>query len=273
MWGILTSVNRQALTTIKSVTEHADLSEELIRVPSRTKRGVRARRVTFSLCVAILVYSAVIGLVPLPRLPVHLAGAANTSFLSTDVQIAQTLAQRSEAQGIAWVRDGEVLDGLRWINSDDEIPIASLTKLITVLVGLQQQSLAGGGEGVPYVTTEKDRDLLEEVWKQNGSWEDVFPGQKLSTRQMIELMLLPSANNYAISYANWVFGDNAKFVAATKSWLSDHGLTHTHVYEPSGLDERNRSTVSDLITLGAIALKHPLIVDITKQTSGDSADW
>ena len=43
--------------------------------------------------------------------------------------------------------------------------------------------------------------ILENVLAQNGSYEPVAPGWKLTERQTLQTMLIPSANNYAESLA------------------------------------------------------------------------
>ncbi len=82
-------------------------------------------------------------------------------------------------------------------------------------------------------------------------------------------MLLPSANNYAISLANWAFGSQDAFVTAATSWLQAHGLSDTHLVEPSGLSPQNVSTPANLVTIGQIALANPVLASIVSLTSAD----
>ena len=94
-------------------------------------------------------------------------------------------------------------------------------------------------------------------------------GSSMSEHDALETMLVVSACNYAESVADWAFGSNAGFVAATRRWLSAHGLSHTKMVEPTGIDAGNVSTPSDLITLGKLALANPVVASIVAKTSLD----
>ena len=79
---------------------------------------------------------------------------------------------------------------------------------------------------------------------------------------MLELVLMASANNYALTLSRWAFGTSEAFIAATTNWLTEQGLASTVVREPTGLDAANVSTTADLVKLGRIALEHPVVASI-----------
>jgi D-alanyl-D-alanine carboxypeptidase (penicillin-binding protein 5/6) len=88
-------------------------------------------------------------------------------------------------------------------------------------------------------------------------------------RQLLELSLIKSANNYTMSMALWAFGSQDAYLAATNSWLAAHGLTGILVREPTGIDPANVAPVDQLIELGRIALENPVIADIVNRPTTD----
>lgn len=77
---------------------------------------------------------------------------------------------------------------------------------------------------------------------------------------------MSSANNYSESLAVWAFGSMEAFTARATAWLDRHGLHDTRIAEPSGIDPRNTSTTSDLLTIAALALNEPVIAEIAAQS-------
>ena len=150
-----------------------------------------------------------------------------------------------------------------WSNDDEAHPIASITKLVTVLVGLEQQPLAPGEDGPEYVYSAADQQREGELRALDAIMHPVPVGTVFTTRQLLELALIPSSNDYAIAYAYWVFGDNEAFVAAVDAWAEEHGLDSLSIVEPSGLSSENRANAADLVRLGRLALQNPTVLEIT----------
>jgi D-alanyl-D-alanine carboxypeptidase (penicillin-binding protein 5/6) len=146
-------------------------------------------------------------------------------------------------------------------------PIASITKVITSLVVLQKHPLGADEAGPTIVTTNNDVTILEQVLARNGSWQTVQPGWRFSERQMLETMLIPSANNYAKTLALWAYGSQDAYLKAARAFLAAHGLKHTTVVDTNGLDSGDRSTPSDLIELGKLALAQPALRQIVSTKS------
>jgi D-alanyl-D-alanine carboxypeptidase (penicillin-binding protein 5/6) len=72
-------------------------------------------------------------------------------------------------------------------------------------------------------------------------------------------MLIPSANNYAKTLAFWAYGSQGAYLKAARAYLAAHGLKHTTVVDTNGLDPGDRSTPSDLVQLGKLALAQPVL--------------
>jgi D-alanyl-D-alanine carboxypeptidase (penicillin-binding protein 5/6) len=84
---------------------------------------------------------------------------------------------------------------------------------------------------------------------------------------MLETMLIPSANNYAKTLALWAYGSESAYLKAARAYLKAHGLDHTTVVDTNGLDSGDRSTPSDLVELGKLALAKPVLREIVNTKS------
>ncbi|WP_210481443.1 D-alanyl-D-alanine carboxypeptidase family protein [Naasia sp. SYSU D00948] len=141
-------------------------------------------------------------------------------------------------------------------------PMASITKVVTALVVLDAKPLAAGEQGPAIEFTQADIEAYNEVLAQNGSLQPVRPGLVLTQRQVLETVLIPSANNYAISLARWAYGSVDGYLAAARAWLDAHGLEDTTVVDTNGLSAGNTSTPADLVELGKLALAQPALAEI-----------
>ena len=141
-------------------------------------------------------------------------------------------------------------------------PIASISKIITALVVLQAKPLELGDTGPDITFTAKDVAIRDAYRSVNGATEPVTAGLVLSQRQVMDVVLVESANNYAESLVTWAFGSVDEFVPVANEWLKTNGLNSTSITEPTGMSPLNVSTASDLVALGKLALANPVVNDI-----------
>src|SRR4051812_5821396 len=162
----------------------------------------------------------------------------------------------------------EGFDGVLATGGDQSaVPMASITKVVTALVVLDAKPLAAGEAGPDIPFTQADVDAYHQVIAQNGSVQPVTAGMVLTEREALETMLLPSANNYAISLARWAYGSVDGYLAAARTWLGAHGLTDTSVVDPNGLSTGDTSTPADLVELGQLAIAQPALAEIVSMRS------
>jgi len=154
-------------------------------------------------------------------------------------------------------------------NEQSPVAIASITKVVTALVVLEEHPIAVGEGGPDIAYTDADVDIYWGMIAQNGSVAPVQAGATLTLRESLEAMLLPSGNNYAISIANWAFGSVDGFLERARAWLDAHGLADTRLADSSGLSLENVSTAADLVQLGEIALENPALAEIVATQSVD----
>lgn len=117
---------------------------------------------------------------------------------------------------------------------DETAPIASVTKLMTALVAAEYINL----DTDVYVSQEKYVNTL--IPRLNGRW-------KVSMYSLLQLLLVESSNEAAEVIATQVGRD--RFIQLMNEKAMALGLKNTTFSDPSGLDDGNVSTVSDLLRL------------------------
>lgn len=223
----------------------------------------RRRRVTvFGLLAVVLIllgYSAVALLRPIP------ASAAELLPASPISQPATALDWPGYGNGAigAVGTDGILGDS----GSQESTPMASITKTVTALVVLDRMPLGPGEDGPELTLTAADTRIYAQVIAEGGSAAPVAVGSVFTERQLLEAMMLPSANNYSITLANWAYGSMPAFLEAATAWLAANELAGTALADSSGLSEDSRSTPADLVAIGKLALAHPVLSDVVREQS------
>lgn len=109
--------------------------------------------------------------------------------------------------GLPWPVQGQTsvtVEGVGRIGSRGEqrpVPIASVTKVMTAYVVLQDHPLKGPDSEGPTITV--DQQAADESYSRDESTAPVRAGQQFTERQLLQLMMLPSGNNIARLLARW----------------------------------------------------------------------
>ncbi|MEO8898320.1 MAG: hypothetical protein ABI352_00925 [Candidatus Dormibacter sp.] len=151
-------------------------------------------------------------------------------------------------------------------------PIASVAKTMTALVVLELHPLQPGEAGPVITMTQVDVDDYLRIAAQSGSFVPVRVGERFSERDLLLGLMLPSANNLALSAARWVDGSVAAFVARLNARAAALGMSRTHFADPDGLAAATTSTASDLLRLGEAAVANPGLVDVASRTTATLPD-
>jgi D-alanyl-D-alanine carboxypeptidase len=123
---------------------------------------------------------------------------------------------------------------------------ASLTKLMTALLVLEQNDLSG-------VVRVEPEDMVE------GASMGLSVGDQVSVTDLLWGLLLPSGNDAAHALARHVSGSVGDFVAAMNRRAQELGLEQTHFANPHGLDaEGHVSSATDLLLLTRELWAYPL---------------
>jgi D-alanyl-D-alanine carboxypeptidase (penicillin-binding protein 5/6) len=118
--------------------------------------------------------------------------------------------------------------------------IASTTKLMTTHLALHELDF-----GEKLTVPDYDPAPAESV-------AGLIAGERLTVRDLIVAMLLPSANDAAVTVADGVAGSQRAFVAKMNRAAGRLGLDRTHYANPIGLDAPgNYSTAGDLVSLAS----------------------
>jgi serine-type D-Ala-D-Ala endopeptidase (penicillin-binding protein 7) len=134
-------------------------------------------------------------------------------------------------------------------NIDEVRPIASITKLLTILTVLDAK-----------------QDLTE-VLTLTTKLRDKLPrkNQKITRKSLIEMALVSSDNRASLTLCeNYPNGYNACILAMNNKAKSI-GMINTSVVEPTGLDKDNVSTARDLITLARDAMTYREVTEFSKE--------
>ncbi|WP_214467704.1 D-alanyl-D-alanine carboxypeptidase [Microbacterium flavescens] len=154
-------------------------------------------------------------------------------------------------------------------SASDAESIASITKVVTALVVLDELPLAVGEQGPDYRFGYGDMLTYWEYRARGESALDVPVDGTLTEYQMLEGMLIGSANNYADRLASGLFPSDAVYADAAMTWLETHGVSGVRIVEPTGIDSRNKATPEALIVLAQKALANPVIAEIVSQGTVD----
>jgi D-alanyl-D-alanine carboxypeptidase (penicillin-binding protein 5/6) len=141
-------------------------------------------------------------------------------------------------------------------------PLASVTKLVTALVVLDQHPLSPGDAGPSITVSPADVNAYKVDASQKQSVVAVAAGERLRELQALEAMLVPSANNVARMLAHWSAGNEQTFVEDMNQKVAALGLSHTHLVGPSGLNPASVGTAADMTRLAAIVMANPILRQI-----------
>lgn len=204
----------------------------------------------------------------LPEPTLALEVEETREFSLDDASLTALVEAESLPTAIGW---GEV-DSPVWSNDDAAYSIASITKLVTVLVGQEAEPLGVGEDGPNYTWSVEDQQIQNELLALNGVAFPVPVGTEMTRRQMLNMALIPSANDFAISYAYSNFGDRAGFIAAVDDWADRHDLASVEIHEPSGMDSENRASAADIVRIVRLVLADPVLAEIVA-TEHFTAPW
>jgi D-alanyl-D-alanine carboxypeptidase (penicillin-binding protein 5/6) len=126
-------------------------------------------------------------------------------------------------------------------DAGDRRQIASTTKMMTALVTLQHADL----DDVFRASSYRPAPIESQI--------GLKPGERMSVRDLMRGLLLPSGNDAAMALAVGVSGSRNLFVRAMNTDAQQLGLRDTHFANPIGLDApTNYSTAADLAKLAVV---------------------
>lgn len=188
---------------------------------------------------------------------------------ATAVEIAPTTAA---ASALTWPEYGSAAAGVDGVaepvaSTADASSIASITKLVTVLMSLEQLPLAPGEPGREFAFDYSDRVDYWNFLARGESALDVPVDGTLTQYQLLQGILMGSAGNYAERLAAELWPSDEVFASAARDWLDKHGLEGITVVEPTGILEENAADPAALLPLADLALSDPVVAEIVRTQS------
>lgn len=149
----------------------------------------------------------------------------------------------------------------------DQKPMAtaSIAKVMLAVAVLRQRPLRVGEQGPDIVITQADVDSYHSFVAGDGSVVGVALGEHISEYQALQALLLPSANNMAVTLARWAFGSVDAYNSYANSYARQLGLTSMHITDPSGYDTKTVASAHDLTLLGSLAMLNPVFAEVVAQ--------
>ena len=135
-------------------------------------------------------------------------------------------------------------------NADERVPIASITKVMTLLLAFE--AVHDGR-----LTMETPVPVSEHAYHMGGSQIWLEPGEQMTLDDMLKAICISSANDAAVAVAEYVGGSETAFAEMMNVRAYELGMTNTHFVNACGLDEAGHlSTARDVALMSREMLLH-----------------
>lgn len=135
-------------------------------------------------------------------------------------------------------------------DADRQMPIASITKVMTLL--LTFEAIHDGK-----LTLDTPVPVSEHAASMGGSQIWLEPGEQLTLEEMLKAICISSANDAAVAVAEYIGGSEDAFVQQMNAEAARLGMTGTHFENACGLDETGHlSTARDVAVMSREMLLH-----------------
>ncbi|MFE3662135.1 serine hydrolase [Streptomyces sp. NPDC059164] len=234
-----------------------DLLAELTNTPpppeTPVRTAVRRVKIWTPLVLLLLIVFAIVQVMrPLPEPSLELTAKPTYTF-------------EGGGTDLSWPGQGQsavMVDGVGSLGTEGAqkpAPIASVAKVMTAYVILQEHPLKGD-EGGEKITV--DQQAEDESKRPDESTAPLTKGQELTQRQLLQLLMIPSGNNAARLLARWDAGSEDKFIDKMNDAAEDLGMTGSTYTDPSGLKETTVSTATDQLKLAQAVMRNEVFREI-----------
>ena len=140
-------------------------------------------------------------------------------------------------------------------NADEQLPPASITKVMTLL--LVMEALDSGQIALGDMVT-----CSEHAQSMGGSQIWFKAGEQLSVDDLLKAAAISSANDASVALAEHVAGSEEAFVALMNEKAAQLGMTNTHFVNATGLDaDGHLTTARDIAAMSRALLAYPKITE------------
>ncbi len=186
--------------------------------------------------------------------------------------VATSTTTSGTAPTLPWPSSGSAAVGVSSLGfiassgNEKPVPAASVAKVMTAFVVLNDKPLKKSEQGPTIVITDADVQEYQADNAAKQSVVEVRAGEQLTELQALQALLIPSGNNIAFTLANWDAGSAAAFVAEMNKLAKKLGMNHTRFADAAGASDQTVSTPTDLLTLGMTAMKQDVLAQIVATT-------
>lgn len=174
-----------------------------------------------------------------------LLSIASLFFTNNSFAFQENLDLKAEAAILIDASTGQVLYSK---DADKAMYPASTTKIMTLILALEHSDL-----------NEKVTVDSETPFEVEGSHIALEPGEILTMEQLLNALMLESANDAALVIAKHISGSVEEFGTLMTSKASEIGANNTKFVNPNGLpDERHITTAHDLAMIGKYGMENNL---------------
>lgn len=142
-------------------------------------------------------------------------------------------------------------------NPDERLPIASVTKVMTML--LIMEAVDSGKISLDDMVT-----VSENAMSYGGSTMFLETGEQLTVNDMLKGIAVASANDGCVAMAEHLAGSESAFVDMMNEKAKKLGMENTHFMNTNGLDEDDHySSARDVAIMSRELMKHETIFNYT----------
>ncbi|WP_010273966.1 D-alanyl-D-alanine carboxypeptidase family protein [Paenibacillus senegalensis] len=142
-------------------------------------------------------------------------------------------------------------------NMDDQLPPASITKIMTMLLVMEEVE-KGKLQWNDMVRTS------EYAASMGGSQIFLEPGEEMTVEDMLKGVAMASANDASVALAEKISGSEEAFVQKMNEKAKQLGMTNTHFVNPNGLPADNHyTTAHDIALMSKELMKYEQITKYT----------
>jgi len=143
------------------------------------------------------------------------------------------------------------------LNSDEQLPPASITKIMTLLIVMEE--IQSGN-----IKLEDKVNITPHAMSMGGSQIWLEPGEEMTVDELLKATAIASANDAAVALGEHIEGSEEVFIARMNQRASELGMTNTVFKNATGLDaDGHLSTARDISIMSKELLKHEYILKYT----------
>lgn len=184
---------------------------------------MKKRTVTLLLCLLLALFSVV---------RAHAEGIAPATTAEFDLPCRAAILVDEDSGTVLYEK-----------NADEQRPIASITKVMTLLLTLE--ALEAGKIQLTDIVP-----VSEHAYSMGGSQIWLEPGEQMTLDELLKAICISSANDAAVAVAEFVGGSEPVFVQAMNDRAAQLGMTNSHFENACGLDAPGHlSTARDVAVM------------------------